>query len=316
MEGVPSVASRRLRSVGFVVVLATAAVCLIWLGQIAAAALVPLIGLLCIAIERRNRRARVLAQMITSGRLVEKLEVQRGAWGELIRAVNGLLQEQRVQQRLRAALPAPLPLEAVQALLDGQLATSGRPRIAAVLLASHTTHRLSQEGHRRKAALVAWQALAQAAQEAAQHHGALLQPCGAAIMLTFGAFEEQPAGELLRAALAAAESLERTWRGGGINAGGPLILSLASGPALTVALPGLGYCVLGTPVDQACQLQQLARSAQRYGLVCSESVYYALRHTAGTGWQPTEMRLPVSDQPSLVVYSLSAREAISPTQLG
>src|SRR5919204_267558 len=94
--------------------------------------------------------------------------------------------------------------------------------------ASHAGRSLSREDRGRRAALVAWQALAHAAQEEAQRHGALFQPCGDAVMLAFGAFEEQPAGESLRAALAVAESLQRGWRDGGINAGGPLVLSLAS----------------------------------------------------------------------------------------
>ena len=138
--------------------------------------------------------------------------------------------------------------------------------------------------------------------EEAQRHGALLHPCGDAIMLAFGAFEEQSSGETLRTALAAAESLQRSWRDGAIKAGGPLILSLASGRALAMALPGLGYCVLGAPVEQAVQLQHLARHARRLGLVCSEGVYYALRHANGAGWQPTELRIPLVGRPPQVVY--------------
>src|SRR5262249_1456691 len=127
-------------------------------------------------------------------------------------------------------------------------------------------------------------------------------PCGDAIMLAFGAFAEQSPGETLRAALAAAEALQRSWRDGAIKAGGPLILSLASGHALAIVLPGLGYCVVGGPVEQAGQLQHLARHARRQGLVCSEGVYYVLRHANGAGWQPTELRIPLADRPPQVVY--------------
>ena len=295
---------QRLRSASFIAALVVIAILLFWLGQTVGAALLPLIGLLFAAIERRERWARLLAQSIATGRLAAKLEVQHGGWGELHRAVNGLLQERRVQQRLCPALPTPLPPRAVQALLGGNLVLSDKPRMAAVLLASHGGRSLTREDRGRKAMLVAWQALARAAQDEAERHGALLQPCGDAIMLSFGAFEERPAGESLRAALAVAESLQRNWRAGGVNAGGPLVLSLASGHALTVTLPGLGYCVLGAPVEQAVQLQHLARQARHYGLVCSEGAYYALRHSSGAGWQPTEIRIPAPNRPPQVVYGL------------
>ena len=298
---------RQLRFAALIAGLTTIAILLVWLGQPAGVVLLPMIGLLCAAVERRDQRARALAQQLAAGRLVEKFEVQRGEWGELSRALNHLLQEQRVQHRLRPAMPAPLPQEAVQALLGGNLSTSDKPRMTTVLLVSHFGRASEREGRGTKAALVAWQALAYAAQEEAQRHGALLQPCGDAIMLAFGVFTERPTGESLRTALVVAKSLQRNWRDRGINAGGPLVLSLASGPALTMALPGLGYCVIGLPVEQAVQLQYIARHARRRGLVCSEGVYYALRHSNSVGWQPTELRIPASNHPQ-VVYSWVERE--------
>ena len=120
------------------------------------------------------------------------------------------------------------------------------------------------------------QPLALTAQQAAQQHGRLLQPCGDAVMLVFGAFEDRPAGESLRDALAAAAQLQADWRT--INeASGALALALASGHALAAALPGLGFCVVGAPVEQAVGLQQLAARSRRSGLLCSEESYHALR---------------------------------------
>lgn len=80
--------------------------------------------------------------------------------------------------------------------------------------------------------------------------GALLQPCGDAVMLVFGAFDDRTSSEALREALGAAEQLQRAWQATFVGAG-PLALALASGYALAAALPGLGFCVVGAPVEQA-----------------------------------------------------------------
>jgi class 3 adenylate cyclase len=243
----------------------------------------------------------VLARHIVGGRLDEKIEVRTGAWGDLSRAVNGLMQGQRVQERLRAALPAPLPAEAVQALLGGQLSTAGESRMAAVLLvscASYPAHERDQH-----AILITGRVLAQEMYDLAQHHSALLQPCGGAILLAFGAFADQPIGESLRAALAAAEALQHRWRDSDACAIAPLVLSLSIGYTLAVVLPGLGYCVLGAPVEEAVQLQQLAHQMGQHGLISGERVYYARRQADGAGWQPTDLRIPEPNRMAQVVYA-------------
>jgi class 3 adenylate cyclase len=291
----------RRRIALLVAALAIATALLLWLGQPAGAALLPLAGLLLRALLQRDRRARALARQIASRRFDEKIEVRDGAWGELGRSVNGLMQAQRVQERLRAVLPAPLPAEALQALLGGQLSTAGEPRMTTVLLVSCAgcaAHERDQRG-----ALVAWRALAQDAYDLAQHHSALLQPCGSAILLAFGAFVDQPIGESLRAALAAAEALQHSWRDSVEGAVAPLVLSLSIGPALAAALPGLGYCVLGVPVEEAVQLQQLAHQMGQHGLISGERVYYARRQADGEGWQPTDLRIPVPNRVAQVVYA-------------
>jgi class 3 adenylate cyclase len=271
---------------------------LLWLGQVAGAVLLPLIGLLLLRLSRRDQRARTIARRIADGRLDQKLEVRHGAWGELDRAVNGLLQEQRIERRLRAAQPAPLPDSAVRALLGGELPSEGEPRMVAVLVASCTARAPLQHERGQRAALQAWQALAHTAHDLARQHGALLQPCGDAIMLVFGAFMEQPVGQSLRAAQAAAEQLRGGWR-----TSSPLALSLAIGSSLAAALPGLGFCVVGAPIGEAIELQQVARASRHYGLVCGESVYHALRQAPGAAWQPTELRLPAQNRASQVIYT-------------
>jgi class 3 adenylate cyclase len=291
-----------LRAAALVTALVFAAALSIWLNQPAAAALVPLIGLLCVEIDRRDRRARALARSIVGGRLDEKIEVRRGEWGDLSHAVNTILQEQRVQRRLRSALPESLPHDAVAALLSGSLPTEGQTRLVAVMLVRHTRRAPEWDERGRRAGLVAWRALSHAAQEAAQEHSALLQLCGDSILLAFGAFDERPAADSLRAALSVAETLCRRWRASGINAGGPLSLSLVSGHGLAAALPGLGYCVVGAPVEQALRLQQLALHSRRYGLLCSEEVYLAMRNRDSNGWRPTDLRISLPNRPPQVVY--------------
>jgi class 3 adenylate cyclase len=268
---------------------------LLWLGQPTGAVLLPLTGVLAAALVRRDRRARELAQQIAAGRLDEKIEVRPGALGDLDRAVNGLLQAQRVEQRLRSVLPAPLPAAAVQALLSGQLATHSESRMVAILLASFAGH---HPGDRKQpGALELWRALAQIAQQQAQHHGALLQPCGDAVMLVFGAFGDQPAADSLRAALAAGEQLRQ-----GCRSGRQLVISMALGTATAAALPGLGYCVLGAPVVEAMQLQHQALQSRQFGLVCGEGVFYALRQNTAAEWQPTDLRIPGPIRGEQVVY--------------
>jgi class 3 adenylate cyclase len=287
--------------VALIATLAAAAALFIWAGQLAAVALLGLIMLLVRAIERRDQRAQALARLIADDQQSEKIEVPHGAWGNLTRAVNGLLQERRVAERLRQALPAPLPLAAVHSLLGGELLTGGQSRSVAVLLVSAPARAPAWEHGVRRGGLLAWQALAQAAQEAAQHYGALLQPCGDAVMLVFGAFEEQPAHAALRDALEAAALLQRGWLAYS-ETGAPLSLALASGYALAVALPGLGFCVVGAPVEQAVSLQQLAVHARRFGLMCSEEAYQSLRREHGSAWHPTDLRVSIANRPPQVVY--------------
>jgi class 3 adenylate cyclase len=290
----------RIRFAALISICVIAGLVLILIGQFAALALLPLIVLLLLALDRRDRRAQALAARIADERQFDKLEVPHGAWGELARAVNGLLQERRVEQRLRAALPSPLPLEAVQSLLGGDLAAGGQSRAVAVLLISAPVRAPAWEHGLRRDGLAAWQALALVAQEAAQQHGALLQPCGDAVMLVFGAFEDRPARESLRQALAAAALLQRSWRANATPA--PLALALATGHALAAALPGMGFCVVGAPVEQAVGLQQLAARARRSGLLCSEEAYHAFRRDDGAAWQPTDLRVSVANRPPQVVY--------------
>lgn len=287
-------------------VFGVAAGLLIWAGQFAAVALVPLVFVLLRAIEARDQRAQSLALRLANADQVAKVEVPGGAWGDLARAVNGLLQERLVEQHMREALPAPLPLEAVQSLLGGDLLTQGQSRQVAVLLISAPVRAPAWEQGVRRAGVAAWQSLARAAHDTAQQYGALLQPCGDALMLVFAAFDERPVQASLHDALAAAAQIEQRWQADMAHVS-PLALVLSSGYALAAALPGLGFSVVGAPVEQAVGLQQLALRARRFGLLCSEEAYQALRPGHGAEWQPTDLRVSLANRPPQVVYRWGQR---------
>ena len=54
--------------------------------------------------------------------------------------------------------------------------------------------------------------------------------------------------------------------------------------------------------EQAVSLQQLALRARRFGLICSEEAYQALRRDPGAAWQPTDLRVAQANRPPQVVY--------------
>ena len=51
---------------------------------------------------------------------------------------------------------------------------------------------------------------------------------------------------------------------------------------------------------------QLALRARRFGLMCSEEAYQALRLDPGAEWQPTDLRVALANRPPQVVYRWGA----------
>lgn len=268
-----------------------ATVVLLVFGQLLAALLVVIVGALVLEIERRNRRARALAQQLVAGQALEKLEVPTGAWGELCRAINTVVQERRVQEHSRTTFR-------LASDRTGQVANDQRT-VAVLLVSCVPNHTRTADP---ESSVMIWRALASATERLAQAHGALLQPCGDAIMLVFGAHGDRPIEDSLLAAEVAAESLSKTWR---IKQRGPLAMSMSSGIGVVASLPGLGCCVLGAPVEQAVQIERLALASPYYRLLCDESAYYALRHHGTTTWRPTEFRIRSGDGRAQVVYGSS-----------
>ncbi len=185
----------------------------------------------------------------------------------------------------------------MRALIEGTLPGAGKQRMVAILLVSCVGQQPSRRG--QHVSVSTWQALANATQSLARQHSALLQPCGDAIMLAFGAFTERPIELSLLAAVSAAEGLRTNWQSVGTA---PLAISVTSGSATVTTLPGLGYCVLGAPIEQAIQIERLALTSPYYRLLCDEGAYYALRQHGSSSWRPTEFRIQSVEGRPQVVY--------------
>ncbi len=245
-----------------------------------------------------------LAARIAAGNYNTKIEVQEGAWGALCHAVNTLLQQQRLYQHTRSLLPF-LPADVVARLPGSAHSPDGTPRMLTILVVGYT-ETLGSQTDVTHSHIQALQRLSLIIQQQAELHNALLERCGDLILLAFGVFDEAPRTKTLRSALHTMHVLRRAWDHRSPR--GALTFSLASGDALAVALPGLGYTVIGSPVIHALQLQHLAITHPEYALLCSEEAYMTLRRLDNTNWLSTGLRMPYPGQPPQLVYALPADE--------
>jgi histone H3/H4 len=278
---------RRARLSLLVAALAAAAVAA-WLAP--PLALVALAAAAAVALWDRaalDRDLRALAAAVTSGAPGAKLEVTDGAWGELCHALNRLQQQRRAQRQVETLLPA-LPVARAARLADAGVPAEGLRCEVAVLALARPASLTCPAAHLRETAEVA---LLQA-----RRHEALLARSDDRFLLIFGALEVQSPAANLRAARQAAAELHAAWAA---VDGGPR-LSLAAGTARAVVLPGLGLTVIGTPVEQAVGLQELAGPAS---LVCNEDAYLGLRRIGAVPPQPLNPRLATPDERP--AYSIS-----------
>ena len=282
---------------------------LVALNQVLAALLVVVVGALVLEIEQRNARARALAERLVTGRVQEKVEVPRGAWGELCRAINTMVQEQRTQDRLRVATPHTPADDGERTLIDCSVAGIDAQRTVAILLVSCMGN--PSHATRHRPSISTWQALAHAAQSTARQHGALLQPCGDAIMLVFGAFTERPLPESLLAALGSGDALRAAWH----HTGTALAMSVTTGNVTVTTLSGLGCCVIGAPIEHAIQIERLAIASPYYRLLCDETAYYAIRHHYDSPFQPTEFRIQTDHGRPQIVYGVQSTAFPSPAAM-
>ena len=284
--------------IGGLVVIASAV--LVALGQVLAAIMAVIVGALWLEIEQHNLRARVLAQQLVQGLISNKIEVPRGAWGELCRAINTITQEQRRQEHLRRPSLHVLAEDQLRVLLEINPAGLETQRVVAVLLVSCGS---AQPRANQRRVLGEWQTLAKVTQSLARQHGALLQPCGDAILLAFGALQQRPIEAALVSAITAADALRTEL------AGVPLAIAITSGSVNVTTLPGLGCCIIGEPVERAMQIKRLALAAPSFHMLCDESAYYALRRYEEPAWRPTEFRIPSDHGQTQVVYGAPVRGA-------
>lgn len=248
--------------------------------------------LMLLGIERARGRRRVvrLAAQLRSLTSLDKIEVpDNTSAGALDRALNEAIQRAREQAHVVKLAPQPIPSgEALQLLGDDE----GTPRSVAVLalgLREQDQATVSPETmeHLRE--------IAGTVVAVAERRSALLQMQGSSTFaLIFAAFSQEPAARSARAALDAAAEL--------FAAHPALHFGLSSGTGMPCTLPGAGYTVIGSPLEEAIRLHRLAATWNEYRLLCPEPVALLLRpHAAGNR---TSLQLTSSIAPALPVYSL------------
>ena len=256
--------------------------------------------LLLLGLERTRARRRLarLALQINAIASLEKLEVPDDpSSSALDRALNDAIQRVREQARIVRLSGQQIPVgEALRMIND----ENAGPRSVAVLALGlgeqdHTVVSPETMEHLRE--------IAGTVVEVAERRSALLQMQGSGTFaLIFAAFSQEPAARSAKAAFDAAVEL--------MAAHPRLHFGLSSGTGLSCTLPGAGYTVIGSPLEEAIRLHRLAASWTEYRLLCPEPVALLLRPRASG--QRTPLQLTAADAPPLPVYSLEvAAEAIA-----
>jgi hypothetical protein len=261
-----------------------AAVALIATGQILAGALLALLAVLLWERMRFLNWMRRVTQRIEQRQMFEKVEVEAGVWGELCRAINGLLHEQHALRHRASLQPHSLPQSALAALLGGALPPSQHRDVAVIVIGLPMDDATADQIHN-------WRALQQLARAEAERYEALLLPCGLGVQLVFGAFDDRPLAESVRLAATVARAIAD---GYAAACHGLLAAGLASGDALTMHEPVAGFSVLGSVVEQALRLQQTAASSGEALLLCGERDYMRLYTEAMPrvhSWAPRPLQL-------------------------
>lgn len=280
--------------------------------MVAAVLYAPRAGLILVAIalaaaviERlhfQRRIARMTGQ-ISYGDPDAKLEGGADLLGSLAHAVNQQRQQQRISRRALELRPG-LPQRAVRSLLAAPLPATGLPRTVAVLaLNMPYTLASRKSANELTARLPAVQDWLHTLHTTLEQHNALLISGGDHLLVVLGAFDDLPPAQTLRNAMQVATDLRRLQTPPTF---GPLSYGLASGAAVAIQLPAMGFTVVGAPVDQALRLLHLARSCPEYDLLCSEETCMALRRLQlQTDWQATDLRLLPPERPAQIVYGLA-----------
>lgn len=231
-----------------------------------------------------ERAMHQFASRVLAGDIDAKFEVKSGAWGRICHAVNGLLQRQRLSTRALQMLPA-LPSK-LYTRSDLQLPSEGSERPMTILVIGYTASARTGGG---KADLTALHALAATVHEQVEQQGVLLQQLGNMILIAFGTFEERPLSSSLQQALQTAQAVDRAWKN--VAPQRPLTMSLACGNVLAATLPGIGYTLIGAPIEQAQRLQTRAAEDLECTCICSEDAYRVICRSPNNAWLPTDLHI-------------------------
>jgi hypothetical protein len=254
--------------------------------------LVAMAMLVLLGLERaraRRRMARLAAQLQSVASL-EKLEVtDDSATSELDHALNDAIQRTREHARMAQYARQAVPSDDALRMFE---ASSEVPRSVAILalgLREHDQPAISAE------TMVQLRQIAGTVVSVAERRSALLQMQGSGTFaLIFAAFSQEPAARSAKAAYDAAVELAAIYP--------QLHFGLSSGTGVPCSLPGAGYTVIGSPLEEAIRLHRLAASWHEYRLLCPEPVALLLRpYAAG---QRTPLQLTSAQAPALPVYSL------------
>jgi hypothetical protein len=250
------------------------------------------LALILLGLERARGRRRIgrLAAQLKSIATLEKLEVpDNTSDSALDRALNEVIQRMREQARIAQFFRQDRPNDpALRAMLE----VDGAPRSIAVLALGL---RDQDQANVSPATMEHLREIAGTVVALAERRSALLQMQGSSTFaLIFAAFSQEPAARSAKAAYDAAVEL--------MAAHPELHFGLSSGTGLSCTLPGTGYTVIGSPLEEAIRLHRLSAAWHEYRLLCPEPVALLLRPRA-TGHR-TALQLTAPNAPALPVYSL------------
>lgn len=243
--------------------------------------------LLLFSLERLRARRRMthLVTQLSSVGTLHKLEVSADPrTAALDQALNAAIQRTREQaqstQGNRDVTPPMVEVDEV-------------PRSVAVLALGLRDHDQSSVSAETMAQL---RRIADTVVNVAEQRSALLQMQGSGTFaLIFAAFSQEPAARSAKAALDAAVELAA--------AHPDLHFGLSSGTGLPCRLPGAGYTVIGSPLEEAIRLHRYSASWDEYQLLCPEPVALLLRPFVSGA--RTTLQLTAPDAPPLPIYTLN-----------
>ncbi len=258
------------------------------------------IVLLLLGIERERGRRRIerLATQLRTIASLDKLEVpDEPSAAALDHALNEAIQRTREQAHVVQLSGQPMPSAEIRRLMTENEGATRSVAVLALGLRDQDQATVSPE------TMELLREIAGTVVALAERRSALLQMQGSGTFaLIFAAFSQEPAARSAKAAFDAAVELMAAHPG--------LYFGLSTGTGLSCTLPGAGYTVIGSPLEEAIRLHRMAASWHEYRLLCPEPVALLLRPRAAGHRTPLQLTEP--NAPPLPVYSLDIeRESIA-----